>query len=110
MALSEASRTARYLKYWLKEVKCLNGSYVEIMEDSSPTIRAVHNDLSSIKHRHLKLRYYFILQSCEDTDVVLRKISTNKQVADMLTKQLAIGQFRALRSVVFGVIPLPRDQ
>jgi len=49
----------------------------------------IKNGLSSKHSKHIKLHYYFICEKFTDGTIAAKYISTDKQLADGLTKALA---------------------
>jgi len=54
----------------------------------------IKNSLSSKHSKHIKLCYYFICEKFADRTIAAKYISTNKQLADSLTKALTGIKFK----------------
>jgi len=57
-------------------------------------ISLIKNSLSSKHRKHIELRYYFICEKFTDGTIAAKYISTDKQLANSLTKALAGIKFK----------------
>jgi hypothetical protein len=76
---------------------------VVIYEDNQPTIQVANNERSlADAGRHLETRNYKLSELVENETVILKYMSTERQVADLLTKSLAKIAFERLRDDLTG--------
>jgi hypothetical protein len=74
-----------------------------IAQDNMSTIALANKGRSTADStRHISIRYFFIKNRVEDGEVILKYVSTNDMVADILTKPLQGQQFNALKSILLG--------
>ena len=52
--------------------------------------------------KHIDIRHHFIRQAVKSNEIELKWISTEKQIADLLTKPLARLEFTNLRNIIVG--------
>jgi hypothetical protein len=56
--------------------------------DNEPAIFCAHNNKSSDAAKHIKIKFYVVKECIQDQTISLEHISTNKILADPLTKGL----------------------
>ena len=71
--------------------------------DNKSTIDLAKNPIHHDRSKHIETKYHFIRKSVEDGKIVLEKISTGDQLADIMTKSLARVKFQELRDRI-GVV------
>lgn len=97
MALAEATKEA----LWLKRITCELGfpqKSVEIFCDSQSAICLAKNSVFHERTKHIQTRYHFIRDVIADGDLVVTKIDTKINPADILTKSLPVKKFEDGRS------------
>lgn len=86
VAASEAARDAIFVKNLLKEV-CGIGISLQIFCDNKAVVDILRiGGKNSRKLRHVDMRYHYIRQLVEEKLLTLQHISTEKRLADVLTK------------------------
>jgi len=78
---------------------------VELYEDNTQTILAGERGLSGPRTKHIPLEFHFIHHSQRDGEIKFLKISTKKQIGDLLTKPLPRDQFTSLLNKFTVIIP-----
>ena len=68
--------------------------------DNQSAIQIAKNDSTSVKTKHISIRYYFIRHYITDKQIELNWISTANQQADILTKALGNTQFQKLKQLL----------
>ena len=69
---------------------------------SMRTTLAENGRSTSDRTKHIRLRYFFIKQYLDNGDFVLKHCSTDRMIADILTKPLQGAQFEFLRKYLLG--------
>jgi hypothetical protein len=78
-------------------------SHVPLMCDSRSAISVAKNPVLHSRTKHIKVRYHFLRDNVEKGNIDLIHVSTEKQLADILTKPLDKATFARLRGVL-GVV------
>jgi hypothetical protein len=79
----------------------------ELFNDNRSTIAMSHNDVHHQRSKHISLRYHFVREAVAAQTVRLQWLSTEAQVADMLTKSLPASAFIRIRDVLVYPRELP---
>ena len=75
------------IRHLLEEIGIWYNKPVVIYEDNQPTIQVANNERSlADAGRHLETRNYKLSELVENESVILTYMSTERQVADLLTK------------------------
>jgi hypothetical protein len=70
---------------------------IEMMEDNKPVISLVNSENPGAKTKHLDVRLKFIVQAFKETQIELKYVKSEDNIADMLTKPLPLPRLRHLR-------------
>jgi hypothetical protein len=62
--------------------------------DNNPAVQYAHNNRSSDTTKHIDTKYYVVKDKTRDHVISLEHISTEKMLADSLTKGLPLNVFR----------------
>ena len=81
-----------WLKQHLRDYEVETGQ-VPIFCDSSSVIAITLNLVHHSKTKHIDIRHHFILDHVEKNDVLIEKIHTDIQRADIFTKPLVESRF-----------------
>jgi hypothetical protein len=74
-----------------------------LYEDNMSAMSLARNGRSnSDRTKHIKLRYFFIKQYLDSGEFVLKHCTTDRMIADILTKPLQGDHFESLRSILLG--------
>lgn len=79
----------------------------ELFNDNRSTIAMSHNDVHHQRSKHISLRYHFVREAVAAQTVRLQWLSTEAQVADVLTKSLPSSAFIRIRDVLVYPRELP---
>jgi len=96
--ISAASCCAQVL--WMKQTLLdlgLSYDHVPIMCDNTSAINLSKNPVLHSRTKHIEIRHHFLRDHVQKGDITLEFISTNNQIADILTKPLALERFASLR-------------
>lgn len=85
MAVTEAFKEAIWLLGLTKDLGIVQKK-VEIFCDSQSAICLAKNQVHHARTKHIDVRYHFVREIIEDGNVLLQKVSTADNPADMLTK------------------------
>ena len=112
VAANESAKEVKWLRRVLKTLlPSLEGGDLptRIRCDSSAAIGIIENPICSSKAKHIELRYHFVRSCNLDGTCVFKHITTNENVADILTKPLPAPQFKKLRNKIMGELPKSLD-
>ena len=94
---TEVCKEVMYLRLALSEVGYRQDEPTIVHEDNTACISMVKNKIVSARNKHMELKMHFVREQVERKVVQLKKISTQKQRADLLTKNLPRPSFEHLR-------------
>jgi hypothetical protein len=103
MAASQASCEALWLRKMLIGLFGVQLRPTMIYCDNQSCIKLSENPVFHDQSKHIKIRYHFIRDYVQRGAVELHYISTEEQVADILTKALSMGKFVFFRDKL-GVV------
>ncbi len=92
-AIVEAVKEAVYWKNLFKVVFNHNLD-IEIFEDNTSTINFSDHTTNHGRTKHISLKYYFIRDAIKENKIKITHISSEFNVADMLTKNIQIGLYK----------------
>ena len=92
MALAEAVKEALWL-WRLTEELGVEQEGVELHCDSQSAISLAKNTVHHARTKHIDVRYHLLRDVVEDGDIVLSKVDTKDNLADMLTKVVPGSKF-----------------
>ena len=67
---------------------------LKLYYDNNPAVQYAHNNKSSSAAKHIDIKYYVVKDKVRDHIISLKHISTEKMLADPLTKGLPPNVFR----------------
>ena len=98
MALTEAAQEAIWLKAFLCELgEMKEEDPVKIFEDNQGSIALAKNPEFHKRAKHIDIRYHFVREKVEDSQVVLQYCSKKDMKANLMTKPITAVQFVSLR-------------
>ena len=97
MAAAYSIKEALWLRTLLSELNIKTGT-IDINTDSQSAIKLLKNPVFSMRSKHIDVIYHFARERVMRKDVAFQYISTNKMVADALTKPLPSAKFSFCRS------------
>ena len=71
-----------------------------IFEDNQGAIDLVNNPVHHRRTKHIDVRYHYIRSKQDDMTVVVKKVHTDNNLADFLTKALNIQKFVKMRDAI----------
>ena len=69
-----------------------------IFEDNQGAIALAKNPELHKRTKHIDIRYHFVREKVEDSQVVLEYVSTLNMLGDIMTKPIPAAQFSTLRA------------
>jgi hypothetical protein len=89
----------------LKEFGCLFTKPVLLLEDNQACIYLSKNPGDFAKSKHIDTKYHFVRVQVEAGTIVLSKVDTKDNLADIFTKPLDKQQFQKLVSNIMQYTP-----
>jgi hypothetical protein len=88
---------------WLKELlanfQIIVQLPIPVFMDSQSCIKMVTNEKFSNRTKHIAVRFQFAKDHVHKNDIELKYVSTEDNIADMLTKPLAGSKIKTLREL-----------
>ena len=85
MAMTEAIKEAIWLQGLLDDLG-VDQDHLSVHCDSMSAIFLAKNQVHHSRTKHIDVRYHFVREIIEEGDILLEKIDTKENPADMLTK------------------------
>lgn len=92
MAITEAVKEAIWLYGLLKDLG-VGQKQLEVYSDSQSAIHLAKNQVFHARTKHIDVRYHFVREILEEDEILLQKIPTKENPADMLTKVVTRAKF-----------------
>lgn len=102
MAACAAVQEAIYMRRLLGDLKCEQVQPTIIWEDNQGCIAMSKNPIHHKRTKHIDIRYHFTREKVESGEIDLKYVSTEHQLADLLTKPLLSHRVACLRARVLG--------
>ena len=99
MAADYSIKEGLWLRTLLRELG-MKINTITICADSQSAIKLLKNPVFSMRSKHIDVIYHFARERVERKDVAFTYISTDKMVADILTKPLTTSKFNYCRSAM----------
>ena len=96
VACYEATGQVNWLKKFIPGLKVIDdiNEPLRLYCDNNPAVQYAHNNRSSGAAKHIDIKYYVVKDKVRDHIINLEHISTEKMLADPLTKGLPPNVFR----------------
>ena len=99
MAMTSAAQEITWFQSWMKDV--LNKDTKGLIEcDNQAAIALAKNENSTDRTKHIDIRHHFIKEKVMSGSIDIRWISTEDQLADLLTKRMPTNRLEMLRSKI----------
>ena len=76
---------------------------INMLEDNQVCIQMIKNPVVSVRNRHFTMRMWWLREQVENNLLLVTYISSNEQLANILTKVLPAPLFLTLRGKILGV-------
>jgi hypothetical protein len=96
MATTDAAKEATWLLRLIHDLGIEYDQALPLYNDNNGCVALANNPVHHERSKHIGMRHHFIREKVEDKTIDLRHISTEKNVADLLTKGLARDRFKKL--------------
>ena len=93
MAAAFAAKEALWLRTLLSDFK-IAGDKITINADNQSALKLLYHPISSARSKHIDVAHHFVRERVERGEIDFVYVSTDKQVADMLTKPLPVGKLK----------------
>ncbi|KAL5778179.1 hypothetical protein ACOSP7_011105 [Xanthoceras sorbifolium] len=93
MAVTEAVKEAIWLQGLLKDLG-FGQKHVKVHCDSQSAICLAKNQVYHVRTKHIDVRYHFVREILEEDQILLQKIHTAENPADMMTKVVTSIKFQ----------------
>jgi len=93
MEIIKAIKEAIWLKAFLGEIASLDDP-IRIFCDNQSFIHLTNDQMFYERTKHIDIRYHFVRDVISEGNVLVKKISTEANPVDMLTKPLSIAKFK----------------
>ena len=90
---------ATWLRGLVAELGVPHGTTV-VFSDSQSAIHLTKNDAYYSKTKHISVKYHYVRDTVVVGEIVVRKVHTSENPADMLTKPLPITKFEHCLNLV----------
>ena len=97
-ALAATTTELIWLHWLLQDLGVDCSTVTKLLYDNRSAIQIAHNDVFHERTKHIEIDCHFILHHLLQGILTLQSISTQDQLADIFTKPLPPGTFRALAS------------
>jgi hypothetical protein len=104
-ALAEACKEAFYIRGIINEIipSFLPASRpIQIFEDNEGTISQARNNILNSANRTIALKFHFVREEMQAKRVFLSHVTSQDQLADILTKALPTQTFKNIRDLILG--------
>jgi hypothetical protein len=88
IAATEAAKQALWLRTLLSELTATKPMTVTLFVDNNSAIALMKNPVFHGRSKHIDIKYHFIRECVECGQILVRRVCTNEQKADALTKPL----------------------
>ncbi|KAF8072702.1 Retrovirus-related Pol polyprotein from transposon TNT 1-94 [Scenedesmus sp. PABB004] len=97
MAASAAVKEALWLRKLMSDLK-VNIGAIDILSDNQGAIKLLRNPVSSQRSKHIDVAHHFARERVARGEVTFHYVPTADNIADALTKPLALSKFVACRT------------
>jgi len=77
-----------------------NSSKIQLYTDNAAALSILHNPIQTKGTKHIDLAYYFARERTQQQEVTFSHVSTERNVADILTKPLQPERFHSLLRMI----------
>ncbi|KAM2761386.1 hypothetical protein COP1_025857 [Malus domestica] len=93
MAVTEAIKEAIWLQGLLDDLG-VQQDHVDVHCDNQSVIHLAKNQVHHARTKHIDVRFHFVREVINEGDILLQKIGTADNPADMLTKPVSLHKFK----------------
>jgi len=100
MAATSAARQALWLRNLLSEITEERPSAVTLYVDNNSARALMNNPVFHGRSKHIDIKYHFIRQCVERGQITVKRVSTDEQKANALTKALPVAKLVVMRHLL----------
>jgi hypothetical protein len=100
MAATVVAMQALWLRSLLSELTSTPRKAVTLFVDNNSAIALMKNPVFHGRSKHIDTKYHFIRECVERGQIVVKRVCTNEQKADLLTKPLAAGKLELTEHLI----------
>lgn len=100
MAATVAAMQALWLRSLLSELTSTQKKVVTMYVDNNSAIALMKNPVFHGRSKHIDTKYHFIRECIERGQIEVKRVSTDLQKADLLTKPLAAGKLEVMKHLI----------
>jgi len=93
MAITEAIKEVIWLKAFLSEIASLDDP-IMVFYDNQNVVHLTNDRMFHERTKHIDIQYHFVRDVVFEDNVLVKKINTEENMTDMLTKPLPIAKFK----------------
>jgi len=93
MAITEAIKEAIWLKAFFGEITSLDDP-IMVFCDNQSVVQLTNDQMFHERTKHINIRYHFVRDVISEGNVLAKKINTEANPTDILTKPLPIAKFK----------------
>jgi hypothetical protein len=97
MTITEAHKEALWLKSFVGKMSSFKGT-IGIYCDNQSAVHLIKYRMYHEKTKHIDIRYHFVRDVISEGELIVKKIGTKSNSADMLTKPLPIVKFNFVQT------------
>lgn len=99
-AATAAAQQALWLRNLFSEVMKQKPAAVTLFVDNNSAIALMKNAVFHGRSKHIDIKYHFIRECIERGEIMVKRVGTNDQKADSLTKALPMGKLTVIRHLL----------
>jgi len=100
MAATSAARQALWLRNLLSEITEERPRAVTLYVDNNSARALMNNPMFHGRSKYIDIKYHFIRQCVERGQIIVKRVSTDEQKADALTKALPVAKLVVMRHLL----------
>ena len=104
MALSYATQEAIHLRMLLPFIHVDTSNPTVIFEDNQSALCLANNPVHKERTKHINIRYHFVRERIQTREIVVEKIDTKLNIADLFTKPVDYSTFSRLLNKLLGIV------
>ena len=101
MAATIATNQCVYLRDVVEFLGYKQSEATVIFEDNNACIHLSKNHQFHRKTKHINIRWFYVREKCHSNEIVLYRIDSKNNVADLFTKNISGQQFRYLLNLLY---------
>ena len=107
VAMSAAARKVFEFRYFLESIGFPQKAATVVYEDNMSAINLAQAPAITRKSRHIHIRHHFIRDCVNTGAIIIEHLSTDKMLADFLTKPFGPKKFTLFRDRLFNTVSQP---